>query len=258
MQKAKYQITKEALHISKGNTKIGKTIYSFSTLPGNSNHMMYVGGELLTEIPGTCSKHCESCHNVCYAFNSGKLHHNVCIKAWGENTLLLRSGKIEQAINEYLAQKNKRKQVVKTFRINVSGEIESVKDLEMWDRLAAKWPDIKFGLYTKNYEALDEFMEKHGDTASNFAINISEWHGVAKNIIAKYKGKLNVFEYNDSNVKNNGLSEKEKERLSALPKCPAVTFSGHHAKTRDGKPITCDMCGRCYRKTGETTAVWAH
>ena len=38
---AKYQIKKARLHISKGNTKIGKGIYSFSTLPGNKKHMIY-------------------------------------------------------------------------------------------------------------------------------------------------------------------------------------------------------------------------
>ena len=258
MQKEKYQITNGSLHISKGNTKIGKTIYSFSTLPGNADHMIYAKGELLTSIPGTCSKHCENCHNACYAFRSGILHHNACIPAWGENTLLLRSGRLEQAIHEYLIQKNKKKQIVKIFRINVSGEIQSAAELEMWNNLAKKWPNIKFGLYTKNYTALDRFMKKNGETAPNFAINISEWHGLAKKIIAKYKGKLNVFEYDDSNIKNCSLSEKEKQRLSKLPHCPAVTKEGRHAKGRDGKPITCDMCGRCYEKTGQTRAVYAH
>ena len=49
---AKYQIKKARLHISKGNTKIGKGIYSFSTLPGNKKHMIYANGELLTDVPG--------------------------------------------------------------------------------------------------------------------------------------------------------------------------------------------------------------
>ena len=35
------------LHISKGNSKIGKGIWSFSTLPGNSEHLIYINGKIL-------------------------------------------------------------------------------------------------------------------------------------------------------------------------------------------------------------------
>ena len=257
-EKPKYKITEAKLHIAHGNSKIGKTIYAFSTLPGNKDHLIYAKGELLTEIPGTCSYHCETCHNACYAFGSARLHHNKVIQAWGENTLLLRSGKLKEAIRSYIARVNKDKEKIKTFRINVSGEIQSSKELELWNDIAKEWPGIKFGLYTKNFEALEEFMDKYKDTAENFAINISQWHGCADSIIEKYKGKLNVFEYDDSNLKHNTLSEEEKRRLEAIPKCPAVDIKGHHATTKDGKPITCDMCGKCYRKTGKTTAVYAH
>ena len=50
----------------------------------------------------------------------------------------------------------------------------------------------------------------------------------------------------------------EIERLKHVTHCPAVKADGHHAKTPDGRPITCDMCKRCYRKTGQRTAVYAH
>ena len=64
------------LHITKGNSKIGKTIYSFSTLPGNKEHLIYAKGILLTDVPGTCSQLCEGCFGACYAVNSARLHHN--------------------------------------------------------------------------------------------------------------------------------------------------------------------------------------
>ena len=258
MEIPKYLITDAILHIAKGNSKIGKTIYAFSTLPGNEEHMLRAKGELLTSIPGTCTKHCEACFNNCYAVNSVRLHHNACIKAWGENTLLLRSGNLEQALDEYISAQNKKKTKITLFRINVSGEIRDEKDLEIWDNVARKHPEVQFGIYTKNFEALDKFMETHGDSAPNFVINISQWHGVADEIIAKYKGKLNVFEYDDSNLKNNTFSEEDKERLKSVPKCPAVTKQGHHATSKDGTAITCDMCKRCYTKTGKATAVYAH
>lgn len=257
------------LHISKGNSKVGKGIYTWSTLPGNRKNLLVLNKTVvLTSIPGTCSKHCEGCFNGgCYAVNSAKLHHNVVIKAWGDNTLLLRSGRAFGMIDEFISKKNRRylktgdrenHAVVKTFRINVSGEIESAAELERWNELAKKHPEVNFGLYTKNYEALEEFMEKHGDTADNFCINVSEWHGVAKEFLARHPGRFNVFEYDDSNRKSCGMSPEDIERLSKTVHCPAVTRAGKHAKGPNGEEITCDHCGKCYRKTGLRTAVWAH
>ena len=97
----KYSITLEnaKLHISKGNSKIGKTIYNFSTLPGNQHYMLYVKGELLTDVPGTCTNLCAGCFGACYAVNSVKLHHNCTVRAWAENTLLLRN-KPKELFNE--------------------------------------------------------------------------------------------------------------------------------------------------------------
>ena len=255
----KYQINQPKLHIAQGNSKIGKGIYAFSTLPGNENHLLYAKGELLTNIPGTCSKHCEACFNSgCYACNSAKQYHNTVIPSWAENTLLLRSGKLKEELIKYIDAKAKTKNPIKIFRVNVSGEIESIKDLEMWNELAAQYPTIKFGVYTKNFEALDEFMQKHGKTADNFCVNISQWHGVADEILKKYPNQFNVFEYDDSNVKGNTLSDDDKTRLSNCQHCPAVTKQGHHAKDKNGKDITCDRCLRCYNKTGKLTAVYAH
>ena len=255
---SKYEITKSKLHISKGNSKIGKGIYSFSTLPGNENHLIYAKGELMTDIPGTCSKHCETCHKACYAFNSAQRYHNTVIPAWGENTLLLRSGKLKEEMNKYLTRMNKGKTKVEIMRIHVSGEFRSAEDIEMWNEIAKDHPETIFATYTKNYEAVDKFMKKHGDTADNFVINISQWHGVANKFLKKYPNKFNVFTYDDSNTKGNDLSTKEKERLSNLRRCPAVLRNGKHAKKADGKPITCDNCKYCYKKSGTETAVYAH
>lgn len=257
----KYEITLEGatLHIAKGNSKIGKGIYAFSSLPGNADHLLTAKGELLTNIPGTCSHHCETCFaHGCYAVNSARLHHNVVIKSWGENTLLLRAGLLKDKLIEYIDGKQGGKQPIEIFRINVSGEVESVAEFEMWNELAIKYPNIRFGIYTKNFEDLDTFMQKYGSTAPNFCINISQWHGCADEILAKYPNQFNVFEYDDSNLKHNDLSEEDLARLAQLHHCPAVDFHGHHAKDKNGNDITCDKCLRCYRKTGKTTAVYAH
>lgn len=261
------------LHISVGNSKIGKGIYGFSTLPGNKDHMLILKHSiLLTDIPGTCSKYCTNCakDGACYAWRDAKLHNNVTIRAWGENTLLLRNGALFGLVEAYITNKNKKyiksggKELPKitTFRVNVSGEIETLEELEGWNAIAKNHPEINFGLYTKNYEALEAFMNKHGDTEPNFVINVSQWHGCADEFLKKYPGKFNVFEYDDSCKKDKGgLSEEQIARLAALPHCPAVNKKGKHNKNAEGKPITCDGCKKCYEKRSgaiQTIAVYAH
>lgn len=252
------------LHISKGNSKIGKGIYSFSTLPGDTSHLIGLSGNrIATNIPGTCSNNCDTCFDKgCYAVKSARQYHGTVIPAWAENTLLLRAGVAFALIDAFLCAKNRKYMkthkmsdaVVKVFRINVSGEVQSVEEFEEWNALALKHPETRFAVYTKNYSALEGFLGKHGGSADNFVINCSQWHGVADNFLAKYRGKVNVFTYDDSNKKGGGGSGS----TDHLPHCPAVLKNGRHAKDSAGNPITCDKCQRCYRKTGEETMVWAH
>lgn len=258
------------LHISKGNSKLGKGIYVFSTLPGNESHLLTLnsGKIVLTTVPGTCSKYCTNCarDGACYAWRDAKLHHNVTIKAWGENTVLLRSGAIFPMIAAFINKKNAKfykthedkDKIVRTFRINASGEVEDLAQFESWNQLALDHPEVTFGLYTKNFDDLGAFITKHGSSAPNLVINVSQWHGVADEFIAAHPGAFNIFEYDDTNRKDCDLDDASRARLAATQHCPAVTKAGRHATTPDGKPITCDMCKRCYRKTGAVTAVWSH
>lgn len=250
------------LHISEtGNSKIGRGIASFSTLPGDAAHMLYTkDGRLVTDEPGTCSENCDTCFKRCYAVNSAHRYHNTCIPAWLDNTLLLRRGKLFKALDDYLTKKNAKKKVpITTFRINVSGEIQTPEEFREWNALAKKHPETMFAVYTKNYDALEIFLkEVGGESEPNFVINVSQWHGVADEFIRRNPTGYNIFEYDDSNKKSCELSEADKARLAKECHCPAVTREGKHAKTPAGEPITCDHCKRCYTKTGKVTAVWSH
>lgn len=273
------------LHISQGNEKIGKGIWSFSTLPGNEDHLLSTSTKgLLTNIPGTCSKHCENCFDSgCYAVASALRYHTAIIPAWGDNTILLRNGKLWEQLETFITFKNGKAEkylreahkqgidpdaavakarelaVIKIFRVNVSGEIESVQELRQWNLLALAHPYIQFGVYTKNFEAVAAFLDGGSDFAENFVVNISQWNHCADAFLEKYSwAKLNVFEYCPNNRKDCDLPSEEIERLEKLPKCPAVTRSGHHAKTPDGRDITCTLCQNCYRKTGRHIGVWSH
>lgn len=260
------------LHVSQGNRKIGKGIWAFSTLPGNKDNLLYVKGKgLLTNIPGTCSHYCTDCfNNGCYAVRDAKLHSNACIPAWGENTLLLREApkrlfsEIDLFITmknaKYLQTKDEKYHKVRIWRWHVSGEIESLLQLKLMNEVAIKHPEVNFSVYTKNFDVLIKYIKKYKVTsiAENFIINISEWHGVARPFLDKYPGVFNVFEYDDSNLKDCTMPEVDKQRLAKIAHCPAVAKDGSHRADKDGNPITCDHCKRCYTKTGATTAVYAH
>lgn len=286
MNKPFYQINEDqaTLHISQGNEKIGKGIWSFSTLPGNEEHMIRTKDKgLLTDIPGTCGKLADVCANSCYAFKSCVQHHNACVPAWAENTILLRNGKLWDELNTFLTLKNAKAikalregktfkevaelAVVKTFRINVSGEIETAQQFDHWVELAIQFPMINFGLYTKNFEALGAYLDYLAaeglDLPDNFAIQISQWHHCADDFIAKYaeRWNLGIFEYDDSFVKGCDMSEEDKARLAKIPHCPGIDKKGHHRKMADGSDFTCDKCqGRmsCYNQNYRHIAVYAH
>lgn len=295
MKEPLYKLTLEGatLHLSKGNSKIGKGIWSFSTIPGNAEHRLTTSTKgLLTDIPGTCSKHCETCFDHgCYAVSSAMRYHNTCVPAWGENTLLLRSGKVWDELETFLTLKNGKAErflkaahgsqmdpgealatarklaTIKTFRINVSGEIESADQLRRWAFLAQAHSYIRFCLYTKNFEALEEYLdwleENHMKLPENFAIQISQWHHCADEFIAKNaeRWNLGIFEYDDSFAKGCDMTEEDKARLAKIPHCPGIDKKGHHRKMADGSDFTCDKCqGKmsCYNQNYRHIAVYAH
>ena len=256
------------LCVTKGNVKLGNGIYTFSTLPGDMMHKLYIKGKsvLACNITGTCSGHCNACFdNGCYAVKSVQQYYKSVVPAWGGNTILLRSGKLFDELDKYIKSKNRwaarapEMAEIKTFRINVAGELRNSDDVEGWNELAKKHPETVFSVYTKNYEAVEGFMARHPKgTEPNFVINISQWHGCADKFLKRFPGKFNVFEYDDSNREDNRLSYDELVRLRGVTHCPAVDSNGKHAKTTSGEPITCSSCMRCYRKGFTHTAVYSH
>lgn len=259
--------------LSAKNTKIGNII-NWSTLPGNSEHRLTLNGRTLSNVEGTCTSNCGECFKTCYAKKSATLHHNCVIKAWGENTLFLRHKmdecfrQIDAQINElnkkYFKTHDKNDLKYKCFRINVSGELQSLEELEHWNELAKKHPELKFGVYTKNSIVVLAFFKRWGQTADNFCINISEWHGVMKETIAelhKIGAIFNVFEYDDSNRRDCTLSAQQKQELSARPHCPAVGATKenkHPINPKTGEVWHCNECRGCYTKTGIHRCVYSH
>jgi len=258
------------IHLSLGNEKIGKMI-NWSTLPGNSSTRLEAKGRRITDVEGTCSHNCTGCFKSCYARRSIIQHHNSITQSWAHNTLMIRF-KLEECFKQidmqirninkrFYQTKNPADLSYKFFRINTSGELQSLEELEHWNQLALSHPEMKFGIYSKNSPVLLAFFRKHKQSAPNLCINISEWHGCMRHVIDELKSMgsvVNVFEYDDSNRNKNDLSEEEKMRLQSMFHCKAVTKEGHHYLKPDGTPLHCTECQRCYIKKNNTTAVYSH
>lgn len=272
-EKVIYEFTVEEatkITLSTGNSKIGRMI-NWSTLPGDADHPLVAKGRQVTNVPGTCTSKCEGCFKNCYARRSILQHHNSVTRSWAINTLMIRhkpeecfrqiDAEIRRLNKKYFESGNPTDLKYEFFRINVSGELDSLEELERWNALAAAHPELKFGIYSKNAEVLIMFFMKHHQTAPNFCVNVSEWHGTMADTIKRLHNMgvvFNVFEYDDSNLRACDLSEEEKERLQTLSHCMAVTKEGHHYYKPNGEPLQCADCQRCYNKTGKVTAVYSH
>lgn len=264
---------KTRINLSCGNNKIGHML-NWSTLPGNDEHKLIAKGRRITDIEGTCSKNCNGCFKNCYARRSILQHHNRVAEPWTKNTLMIRYRMEEcfKQIDEAIREKNSKYYITgnisdlkyKFFRINVSGEIQSLEELEAWNMLAREHPEINFGVYSKNSKVLLAFFAKHGQTADNFCINVSEWHGVMADTIEQLKAMgavFNVFEYDDSILASSALSAEEKKAQAAKPHCPAVGATQenkHPINPATGAAWKCTECGACYRKNGSRRCVYSH
>lgn len=239
---------KTATHISSGNIKVG-AIPQFNTLPGNEPISVSTIG-VLTDIKGTCSNFCKTCKGSCYAIKMLKYRHNSIVKAWGENTLLLRNRpkQVKTDIINYINKKG-----VKYFRFHTSGELESVEQIKIYKEICESCPDCNFYIYTKAFGLLLYYFRNGGTLPKNFVINLSEWKGnidkfykyndVEDNIKELFES-MNVFSYDDNTP----------ECLAAkvvMPHCPAVNEKGKDTG------VTCDKCRRCMTR-GHRTAVFDH
>ena len=148
------------LHISKGNSKIGRT-HNFSTAPGI-----------------TCPN-CSKCIHYCYDIKACWQYENVRI-ARAENTAMMamdRERTFDQ-IADYIAHRK----LHKYFRWHVSGEIQDTDYFDHMVKIAKQFPEWVFWTYTKNYYAVNEWIRTHGNTKDaipeNLSVMFSVWNGM--------------------------------------------------------------------------------
>jgi hypothetical protein len=131
-----------------GNKKLGKGVYTFSTLPTNEYIAYFENGVKKTE-KGTCPCKCEGCYacHGCYTFNSTKL-------SLARKTVLCRVALdfVKRAIMAQIKADN-----IKICRIHASGDFFNAAYIEMWQEIARENPACLFWTYTKNTEAEKAF-----------------------------------------------------------------------------------------------------
>ena len=149
-----------------GNIKVGK-IATWSTLLGDYTYKGLNG--LLADIKGTC-KNCAACKKSCYVRASYRFPGVVqsqAINTWGLRHELK---KVEADLAAQIEKHH-----IKIARVNQSGELENERQMAMWCRLAIRFPDTKFYIYTKMYDIVGKFLDK-GDVPPNFTVLFSVWH----------------------------------------------------------------------------------
>ena len=131
-----------------GNAKIGKGCYHFSTLPTNQMFNVIVNNMSYT-VKGTCVCNCAGCYAT-----KGNYRFQSVTNSLGIRTLLIRDDLdfVERAIMAQIKADN-----IRAIRIHAAGDFDSREYLEMWVRIVAANPGVKFWTYTKVREYEDAF-----------------------------------------------------------------------------------------------------
>lgn len=222
------------LHVTAGNRKTGKGIYIVNLLPGDEP-LQLKDETQLTNVAGSCNGCCDICKEHCYAIKYTKLHHNVCVPVYAENTVLAKYD-VDMFFREL--QSFIDRNVVSVIRYHAAGEIPTYEYLLHMVAIAEDNPRVQFYTYTKRYDYLHRYMEENKVFPDNLIINVSIWNGNYSNPY-----KFPEFIYDD------GSDETLKDVLH----CPAVDVFGHDTGE------TCSHCKLClYAQHGTKTAVYSH
>lgn len=241
--KVRYPIHRAALHVSEnGNSKTG-AIRTFNKLAGCG---IQVDGEgnPITNVLGSCLFNCEGC----YACASQALCRPYVIRNYAENTLLANNpvALMNALIGYFTARPAKYEG--EPFRVHSFGEMQSTREMYVWDEIARRFASFKFYTYTKRFDLLDAFEAEYGYYPRALHINLSECEG--------YTAPAHLRAIYPRFVWHTGQKECE-----GMTFCPAVlrALEGKKKGVRNKKVNCLENCGRCWNMcAGDATAVENH
>lgn len=131
-----------------GNSKLGKGVWTFSTLPTNKLYNVAINGKTY-EIMGTCPCHCIGCYAT-----TGNYRFSNVITALAIRTWLARFDMdfVKRAILAQIEADN-----IKLFRIHASGDFFNDEYIQMFVEIVSTAVNTVFWTYTKNTKAENAF-----------------------------------------------------------------------------------------------------
>ena len=222
----KFNPHKYTYHFNIGkNIKLGDKVASWSTLKGDE--LLYIP-RLNKRVRGTC-RNSQFCTKDCYVNKSYNRYPKTAMYGHAVNAIGLRTcpAKVFQDLHRQLSVTRR----FRVVRINHSGDLENMQELEMWSLLATLHPDFTFYIYTKQFNLALEFIENN-PLPKNFHVNFSIWHehGVNEYFKVAHYPNVHAFVYDDGET-----------YLTATDFCRAyLNGKLNHA-------ITCERCKKCYK-----------
>lgn len=133
-----------------GNAKLGKGVWTFSTLPSNKTFTIDIDGSTV-EIQGTCVCNCVGC----YA-QTGFYKMPSTLKALAIRTVIAREmpSWLESAIIAQIKAEN-----IKLCRIHASGDFFSAEYVNVWRNIVKACDACVFWTYTKNASVENAFND---------------------------------------------------------------------------------------------------
>lgn len=225
-----------------GNIKLGNT-WNFSTVYGDEIKSIFYNGVKM-EARGTCGKHCKGCKNDCYVKKSYR--YPSVVYSHIRNTIAIRTNPVA-AFNDLETAIEKARNKPDIIRINQSGELENANIFRNWCKLAAKYPKIKFWLYTKAYNiVIPELLA--GAVPENMTVLISVWHnyGIKEFKKVQHLSNVKAFVYDD------GFNYQDKG-VNIQTYCKAYTMQG--GKMSLNHNLTCDKCKKCFNRSASCQII---
>ena len=164
-------------HAPRGNRKLGE-IPSFNIAP-------------VVTCAACANRTCalEGCYAVKNMFAHGYNYNtNNVLRAWLDNTLLAFTDldALEAELDAVLTLQEQSISAGKFFRMHSSGDFFSVAYAQMWERLIAKHPGIKFLAFTKQFDVV---RAVDFSALANISLVLSGWPGVEipEDLKSKYR-----------------------------------------------------------------------
>lgn len=133
-----------------GNSKLGKGVWTFSTLPGTAKSTIEING-VEYSVFGTCPCDCKGCYAKTGFYNMPSVFKSNFIKTWLSRFAI---DFVKRAIIAQIEADN-----IKLVRIHASGDFFSAEYINAWREIVKACGATLFWTYTKNAEAENAFND---------------------------------------------------------------------------------------------------